>query len=149
MVARLVRLILLSAALAACASRAPMVLPELDVPAGDPLLTSPAQSLWKQAVVARTDGNLVAAGRLLERAANLAPDSSWLYRELAELRLRQDSPVAAEGLARKALRLAPDNPVYQSALWQLVATARVRQGDDEGAKQARTEATLLIERGQQ
>ena len=146
MVSRLVRLSLLCLVLAACANRTQVQLPELDIPAGDPLLSSPAESLWHQAVAARSKGNLAAASRLLERAVNLAPDSSWLYRELAELRLRQDEPAAAEGLARKALRLAGDNGLYKSALWQLVATARHRQGDEAGAQKARHEAAMMAER---
>ena len=143
MVSRLVRLILLCMALAACASRPPVALPELQIPAADPLLSSPAESLWHQALAARERGDLPAADRLLERAVSLAPDSSWLYREQAELRLRQGDPVAAEGLAQKALRLAPDDSLHRAALWQLVATARLRQGNQEGARAAREKAALV------
>lgn len=141
MVARFVRLSLVLVWLAACSS-APVVQAPVDVPAGDPLLGSPSESLWRQAVVAREQGELAAAGRLLERAVTLMPDSSWLYRELAELRLREDQPAAAEGMARKALRFAPATGAYRAALWQLVATACSRQGDQACVDQARLEAKV-------
>lgn len=147
MVSRLVRLILLTAVLfvAACSTRS-VILPELVMPADDPLASSPVQPLWEQALSARAAGDLAAASRLLERAVTLEPDSSWLHRELAELRLRQDQPAAAEGLARKALRLSSGEPVYNASLWQLVATARARQGDDVGAEAARNEADMFLRR---
>lgn len=129
--------------LAGCAS-APQVQAPVDVPAGDPLLGSPSESLWRQAVVAREQGRLPAAGRLLERAVTLLPDSSWLYRELAELRLRQDQPQAAEGMARKALRFAPATGAYRAALWQLVATACTRQSDQPCVDDARREARVAL-----
>lgn len=132
--------------LVACSTKPPVSMPGLDIPAGDPLLASPAMALWEQASQARTEGRLSAASRLLERAVTLEPESSWLYRELAELRLRQDQAAAAEGLARKALRLAPENFLYRSALWQLVATARLRQGDEAGADKARLEADMMLRR---
>lgn len=148
MVSRLVRItiLFLLTMLVACATRQPVALPELAVPAGDPLLSSPSKQLWAQGVDARAHGNLAGAGRLFERAITLEPESSWLYREMAELRLRQNEPAAAEGLARKALRLAPDDMLYRSALWQLVAMARLRQGDEQGAQQARLEAEMLLKR---
>src|SRR5690606_19272411 len=70
------------------------------------LAGSPAQPLLVRAGQAREQGPLAAAGRYLERALTMAPDSSWLYRELALLRLQEGDPAAAEGLARRALRLA-------------------------------------------
>lgn len=141
MVSRFLRLTLVFAWLAACSS-APVVRAPVDVPQGDSLLGSPSESLWRQAVVAREQGELAAAGRLLERAVTLMPDSSWLYRELAELRLREDQPRAAEGMARKALRFAPPTGAYRAALWQLVATACSRQGDQACVDQARREARV-------
>jgi predicted Zn-dependent protease len=140
-VSRIVRLTLVVVWLAACSS-APVVQAPVDVPAGDPLLGSPSESLWRQAVVAREQGELAAAGRLLERAVTLVPDSSWLYRELAELRLREDQPRAAEGLARKALRFAPPTGAYRAALWQLVATACARSDDPDCVALARREARV-------
>lgn len=146
MAERLVRLILVLAFVAGCSVRPPEQ-PAFGVPAGDSLLDSPARSLWDSAVAARERNELAAADRYLERALTLAPDSSWLYRELAELRLRQGDAAAAEGLAQKALRHAPQGqPGYQSALWRLVATARARRGDEAGAERARMEAEMFWRR---
>tara|TARA_R110002073_G_scaffold334916_1_gene525594 strand:+ start:38416 stop:38883 length:468 start_codon:yes stop_codon:yes gene_type:complete len=134
-----------SAAFVGCATRAPDAV-IFDLPVQDPLNDSPAKSLWQSGVLARDNNNLAAASRYFERALSLAPDSSWLYRELAELRLRQGDDAAAEGLARKALRYAPSDPAYQSVLWQLVATSRQRQGNEKGAESARREADMLWSR---
>ncbi len=43
----------------------------------------------------------------------------------------------------KALRLAPDHDDHRAGLWDLVATARDRQGDKSGARQARSKAAAL------
>ena len=148
MVQRLVRLTLLSAwlVLAACAARMTDPSVPMSMPADDPLRGSAAETLWQQAVTAREQNQLSAAGRYLERALYMQPESSWLYRELAELRLREGDPQTAEVMAQRALRLAPRRPAYQSALWQLVATARARQGDEAGAQRARLEAEMLMRR---
>lgn len=145
MVQGLVRLIALLAVLvlAACAPRGLDPAAPMAMPAEDPLAGSAAESLWRQAVAAREGNQLAAAGRYLERALYLQPESSWLYRELAELRLREGDPASAEVMAQRALRLAPRRPAYQAALWQLVATARARQGDVAGAERARREAEML------
>jgi predicted Zn-dependent protease len=148
MVQGLVRLILVAclAGLVACTVRPPDVSAPMEMPPGDPLRGSAAESLWQQAVVAREKNQLAAAGRYLERALFMEPESSWLYREMAELRLREGDPGSAEVMAQRALRLAPRRPAYQAALWQLVATARMRQGDEAGAERARREAEMLVRR---
>ncbi|KAF0802536.1 hypothetical protein A6D6_03987 [Alcanivorax xiamenensis] len=104
---------------------------------------SPALALLDRAEGARNQGNMSAAGRYLERALNMEPDSSWVYRQLARLRLEEGDAHSAEGLALRALRLAPYNPGYQAELWELVATARERQGDKDGAREARKRAQEL------
>tara|TARA_B100000446_G_scaffold168941_1_gene173748 strand:+ start:2200 stop:2565 length:366 start_codon:yes stop_codon:yes gene_type:complete len=104
---------------------------------------SPAMALLQRAESARQQGQGAAAERYLERALNIAPDSSWLYRELADLRLSEGDARGAEGFALKALRLAPDHDDYQASLWEMVATARDRQGDRDGARDARSRAAAL------
>ena len=150
MVQRFVRLILWSALLmlTACATRMTDPLAPMSMPPEDTLNGSAAETLWQQAVIAREQNQLSAAGRYLERALYMQPESSWLYRELAELRLREDDPKTAEVMAQRALRLAPKRPAYQAALWQLVATARARQGNEDGAARARLEADMLMRRQQ-
>lgn len=148
MVSGLVRLIMLVGLLVAagCATSPPPDSGAVVMSEDDPLATSAARTLWQQALQARADNQLAAASRLLERALYMEPDSSWLYRELAELRLREGDPHSAEVLAQRALRLAPERPAYQAALWELIATARLRQQDTSGAERARREAQLLWRR---
>lgn len=134
-------------ALAACAvtplapqkDYAPVAIPD----------SSPAHSLLESARSARSRGDTGAAGRYLERALGMAGtnEATVLYRELADLRLAEDKPRDAEGLALRALREAPENPEWRAGLWELLATARQRQGNAEGSAAARAEADRL--RGEQ
>ncbi|MED5388915.1 MAG: tetratricopeptide repeat protein [Pseudomonadota bacterium] len=140
---KLVRLVLISAVLAGCAVRPPVEEPAEPMTASQELEGSPALGLLSRAEQARQDGRTAAAERYLERALGIAPDSSWLYKELAGLRLSEGDPRGAEGFALKALRLAPDHDAYRAGLWELVATARDRQGDKSGARQARDNAREL------
>lgn len=144
MVQRLFRLILLCLWLAGCASRPEGPAPPLDIPEHDPVLDSPALALLDEADRARQQGDVSAAGRRLERALNLAPGSSWIYRRLAELRLEQGEPAAAEGFVRRALRhAAAAGPDYRASLHELLAVSLARQGDDDGARRARESAAAL------
>ncbi|MDX1803989.1 MAG: tetratricopeptide repeat protein [Alcanivorax sp.] len=147
MVQRLVQVTLLAALMAGCAMapstaptpQAPMTVEQELAPG------SPAMELYQHARQARQQGNQGAAGRYLERALTMAPDSSWLYRELADLHLSQGDARGAEGFALRALRLAPDNTAYRAGLWEMVATARARQGNQAGADNARAHAEQLRE----
>ena len=111
---------------------------------------SPAASLLAAARDARSEGDHGAAGRYLERALAVSgsQDATVLYRELADLRLAEGQPRAAEGLALRALREAPDHPAWQADLWELVAVARARQGDAAGRDAAREQAESLRARQQ-
>ena len=108
---------------------------------------SPAASLLALADSARARNDFSAAGRYLERALSVSRsgEATVLYRELAELRLAENEPRAAEGLALRALREAPDHPLWQADLWDLVAEARDRQGNDTGRDSARDNAERLRE----
>ncbi len=128
--------------LAACATRPPA--PAMGIPAGDPARHSPALALLDEAERARQMGDTTTAGRRLERALNLAPGSSWIYRQLAELRLEESAPEAAEGFARRALRLAgKTDPEYRASLYDLLAVSLAHQGDRAGADRAREDAVRL------
>ena len=98
---------------------------------------SPAAALLERAREARENEQWHAAGRYLERALDLQPGSAVLYRELARLRLDQDEPGAAEGLALRALRQAPEAPPeWRAGVWELIAEARFRQGREPEAREA-------------
>lgn len=144
MVQRLFRLTLLCLWLAGCATRPQAPAPAMAIPADDPLRHSPAMALLEDADLARQRGDHDAAGRHLERALNLAPGSSWIYRQLAELRLAQGQARAAEGFVRRALRFSGDEQAqYRASLYELLGMALLRQGNDAGARQARRRAAEL------
>lgn len=61
------------------------------------------QSLLRRAERYRRQGRLDLASHDLEQALRLAPQSSLIFLRLAELRLQQHHPAAAEHLARRGL----------------------------------------------
>ncbi len=126
-----------------CAVKPVIDEPQEPMTASQELDGSPALSLLTSAEQARQQGDNSRAERYLERALNIAPDSSWLYKQLADLRLTDGDARGAEGFALKALRLAPDHPRVSGRFVGLVATARERQGDAAGAKAARERAATL------
>ncbi|ERP89046.1 hypothetical protein Q670_15575 [Alcanivorax sp. P2S70] len=137
-----IRILVVALVMSGCAVRPPDA-PVEPMTASVELEGSPAMALLQRAESARQQGQGAAAERYLERALNIAPDSSWLYRALADLRLSEGDARGAEGFALKALRLAPDHDDYQASLWEMVATARERQGDRDGARDARSRAAAL------
>lgn len=139
-----VLLVLLTLWLASCAHRLE-VLPALGVPEQDALQHTPAASLLASADEAAAAGREQAASLYLERALRLAPNSSWLYKKMADLRLAEGDAHAAEGFARHALRNAEaDDNRYRASLYELLATCLARQGDAAGADAARQQAQRLL-----
>lgn len=91
-VKRLIQLVLISVVLAGCAVRPAVEEPAEPMTASQELEGSPALGLLNRAEQARQQGQTSVAERYLERALNIAPDSSWLYKELAGLRLSGGDP---------------------------------------------------------
>jgi predicted Zn-dependent protease len=88
---------------------------------------------------AQTDseaGQREAAGASLERALRIEPHNPWLWLGLAQLRFAQGQYAQAITLARKANSFAGHQPRVQAENWQVIAQARVAQGDSAGAEQA-------------
>ena len=88
---------------------------------------------------AQTDndsGQREAAGASLERALRIEPRNSWLWLELAQVRLAQGQYEQAITLARKSNSFAGRQPRVQAENWQVIGQARVAQGDSAGAEQA-------------
>ncbi|MDX1609725.1 MAG: hypothetical protein R3225_06340 [Halofilum sp. (in: g-proteobacteria)] len=96
--------------------------------------------LWDRAERARKDGRIEDALGSLERALRLSPDDPVLWSRVAELRLRQGEYAVAENLAAKSNALAGEQRLLRYRNWLLIAEARERRGDPEGAEQARAEA---------
>lgn len=99
--------------------------------------------LWDQAEEARRDNRTGDAIEALERALRVAPEDPVLWSRLAEMRLRQEDFAVAENLAAKSNALAGDRRLLRYRNWLLIAEARKRRGDEEGAREAREEADGL------
>jgi predicted Zn-dependent protease len=130
--------------LVACTHRGPLLQGALSVPAHDALIGTPAENLLDNANQAAQVDRQQAESLYLERAIRIAPNSSWLYKKMADLRLAEGDPHAAEGFARHALRNAPTEDVrYQASLWQLLSVCLMRQGETQKASDARARADAL------
>ncbi len=99
--------------------------------------------LWDQAEEARRENRTGDAIEALERALRVAPEDPVLWSRLAEMRLRQEDFAVAENLAAKSNALAGDQRLLRYRNWLLIAEARKRRGDKEGAREARDKAEEL------
>ncbi|MNI98758.1 hypothetical protein D3C73_1576670 [compost metagenome] len=66
-----------------------------------------------------------------------------LYR-LAQVRMAQGDAAQAEQFARRGLTFANGRPALQANLWELIAQAREKQGDSQGATLARQKAKVTL-----
>ncbi len=85
-------------------------------------------------------GDLEAAASAIERATRIEPRNGNLLYKLAVIRLRQEKPVLAEDLAKKAALLAEKDNVLKKNSWLLIAHAKEMQHDSAGANEARAKA---------
>ncbi len=99
--------------------------------------------LWDQAEEARRENRTGDAIEALERALRVAPEDPVLWSRLAEMRLRQEDFAVAENLAAKSNALAGDQRLLRYRNWLLIAEARKRRGDEEGAREASEKAEGL------
>jgi len=100
-------------------------------------------TLIGQARAAMEAGDPLTAAARLERALRIEPRNPVLWHYMARLRLARNQPKRAAGLAARANSLAHGNRRLQAANWRLIATARDRLGDREGARRAEAEAERL------
>jgi tetratricopeptide (TPR) repeat protein len=115
--------------LAGCATLQPVGLPE---PSGNPAVLALLNKAHGQAAAGRMD----AAGANLERALRIEPRNPALWQELARVRLEQGQYRQAENLAAKSNALAGGSRYLQAANWRIIAEARSRRGDLQGARAA-------------
>lgn len=117
-----------------------------NAPAGglsaDEQLDGPVLALLTSAQQQQGNGDLNAASVSLERAQRIAPREPQVLYRLAEVRLAQGDAAQAEQLARRGLSYANGRPALQASLWELIAQSRERQGDAQGAAQARQRARV-------
>lgn len=90
-------------------------------------------------------GNLNEAAASAERAQRIAPSEPRVLYSLAMIRLKQGDAEVAEQLARRALSYTTnDQSELRSNLWEVIAQAREKQGDQAGAAQARQQKTARV-----
>ena len=77
------------------------------------------------------------AAAALERALRLEPRNAMLWHRLARVRLNQGQWQDAVELAAKSNSLATGNPDLRGLNWAVIAEAKERQGDRQGAREAR------------
>jgi tetratricopeptide (TPR) repeat protein len=113
-------------------------LPKKVAPA--PAASPAVLALMQEAEENSASGSLDEAAATLERAIRLQPRNAELWHKLAEVRLKQFQPGLAEDLAKKSNILAQDNKALVRQNWALIADARRKKGDAEGAAQADAKA---------
>lgn len=104
-------------------------------------VSSPAVlALIEEAEDSSGAGQLDNAAASLERAIRIQPRNALLWQKLAEVRLRQFQPGLAEDLAKKSNLLAKGDAALIRKNWVIIAEARRKKGDAEGAADADAKA---------
>jgi len=96
----------------------------------------PVLALLEEAEASRNSGELDGAAAVLERGIRIQPNNPVLWQRLAQVRLQQGQPQLAEELAKKSNVFAAGNASLLRENWALIAEARRRKGDVEGARDA-------------
>ncbi len=110
----------------------------------DPSHTATAAlALAAQSDEAMAAGDLRLAGLQLERALRIAPRDAGLWSRLARVRLQQGAFQQAERMAQRSLQLGSADRGLALANWRIIAEARERMGDAEGARRALEEVQRL------
>jgi Flp pilus assembly protein TadD len=107
-----------------------------EAPTASPVVTA----LLREAESNRDSGRLDNAAASLERALRIQPRNPKLWSRLAEIRLQQGQPGLAEDLAKKSNLLAKGDAELIRGNWSVIAQARRRKGDAEGAADAEERA---------
>jgi len=94
----------------------------------------------QEAETESASGNLDNAASTLERAIRIQSSNAELWQKLAEVRLQQHQPGLAEELAKKSNALAKGNAALKRKNWAIIADARRKKGDAEGAAEADAKA---------
>lgn len=100
-------------------------------------------SLLKEADIKVKEGRLNLASSLLERALRIEPKNALVWHKLAGVRFKQKHWKLAESLAQKSYLYSSDDMSLQIYNWHLIASARNKQGNIQGARQARERAEQI------
>lgn len=112
--------------------------------AATPVVSAPVQALLTTAQQQRAQGDLNGAASSLERALRIAPQEPQVLYRLSEIRLMQGDAAQAEQLAQRGLSNSSGRPALQAGLWDLIAEARDKQGNSQGAAEARQKARAFM-----
>lgn len=93
--------------------------------------------LSNAALQAEQVGDLSRAATLLERAIRIEPRDPDLLQQMAEVRLDQGQWDQAESHARRSFDVGPRVGEICQRNWRTIAVALDRQGDTQGAREAR------------
>lgn len=102
-------------------------------PQGNPAVIALVETAMNQ----QQAGQDERAAAALERALRLEPRNAMLWHHLAQVRLSQGQWRDAIDLASKSNSLAGGERDLQASNWLVIAQAKQRQGDREGAQAAR------------
>jgi predicted Zn-dependent protease len=102
-------------------------------PQGNPAVLALVETATRQ----QQAGHDEQAAAALERALRLEPRDAMLWHHLAQVRLSQGQWRDAIDLASKSNSLAGGERDLQASNWLVIAQAKQRQGDREGAEAAR------------
>jgi tetratricopeptide (TPR) repeat protein len=105
-----------------------------------------ATALVAQAHAQAASGEYPAAGATLERALRIEPENPLLWVELGRLQLQEHNAGQADGMGHKALALATGDPSAQASAWRLIADALREEGRNPEAADADRQAAGLVPR---
>jgi cytochrome c-type biogenesis protein CcmH/NrfG len=97
-------------------------------------------SLLSSASQFEAQGDLGRAVASIERGLRIAPKDGHLWKRLARIRLQQNRTNQAILLSKKSIRFAGDNTSLLADDWLIIAEALKRQGDLNGAVDAKEKA---------
>lgn len=102
-------------------------------------------TLLDQALERQRSGDLDQSAALIERAVRIAPQDPLAWNRLAFIRLQQNDWTQAEQLAMKSNSFADGQSNLQLRNWRIIAEARKRLGNKQGAQTAANKADTLTE----
>jgi len=114
--------------------------PPKKAPAAQQAASPAVLALLQEAEASSASGSLDEAAATLERAIRLQPRNAKLWHKLAEVRLKQHQPGLAEDLAKKSNVLSQDDKALARQNWLLIAEARRKKDDAQGAAEADAKA---------
>jgi tetratricopeptide (TPR) repeat protein len=97
-------------------------------------------ALVRQAERQRQSSDYAGAAATLERALRLQSREAYLWNRLAHVRLEQGLATQAANLAARANDLSGDNASLRGDNWRVIANAKRRTGDLQGAQEAERRA---------